>query len=121
MTNNIINKKAIENTLSNPNKAVVLQAMMMKTGPLADLEFVRLGGTYKEDFWAAYLHPVHNNEALAYDEVNDLWVILDCCGDITHYPSLSEALSEFLSPMGHSMWLELKECGQHREDRYFAA
>jgi hypothetical protein len=111
----IVNQEA----LNNPNSLAIIQAMF-KQGPLANFKTVKLANPWAQDFGSiAWIHPEHDNEALAYWQDGDCWVILDCCGDQSTYSDLSSALTEFTSPVGHIMWLELKNCGQHKEDRYF--
>ena len=53
-----------------------------------------------------WLHPTHENECLAFDEKDSLWVILDCYGDIYTFPDLKSAVDEFECKMGHQMWLD---------------
>ena len=116
-TSDIINQEAFEN----PNSLAIIQAMF-KQGPLANLATVKLANPWAQDFGRiAWMHPEHNNEALAYWQDGDCWVILDCCGDQSTYSDLPSALAEFTSPVGHMMWLDTRGCGQHEADRYFAA
>ncbi len=82
---------------------------------------VELGSTYRQDFdQFALLHHTHTNEALAYSSEHKVWVLLDCCGDLTTFPSFESAWAEFTSVFGHEQWLELKHCGQHRPPLYFS-
>jgi hypothetical protein len=115
----IINHDRVEEVMSNPNTAAIMCGMLLKSGPLASLNKITLTGDYGTDFKTAYAHPEHDNEALVYSDEWDRWGILDCCGDYTGFGSLSEALTEFLSPVGHLMWVEAKEYGQHRPAGYF--
>ena len=74
---------------------------------------------YKLDFGDyGWLHPVHKNECIVYSSVYSEWVILDFYGDIYSFVSIDDALEEFLSESGHSIWLDGKP--HHKEDLYFA-
>ena len=95
-------------------------AVIMFSPKLQAFSKVTLAKPWASDFAAAWAHPKHDNEAIAYDETYDMWVILDCCGDQYNFATLDEALSEFVSPEGHAMWEETRRCGQHWKPMYFA-
>jgi hypothetical protein len=65
----------------------------------------------------AYKHPVHRNEALYLsDDLEKVpHFIRDCYGDWYLFSSLEEALTEFLSPAGHHMWVEALAAGHHSD------
>jgi len=58
-------------------------------------------------------HPKHANERLVV--TNHGFAIHDCFGDIYHYETLTEALINFLSPVGDYMWFEGLVYGQHSD------
>ncbi len=63
----------------------------------------------------AYKHPLHNNEALYLsDNLEKVpHLMKDCYGDWYSYPTLEEALENFLSPCGHHQWIEALAYGHH--------
>lgn len=88
---------------------------------LNSLEKINFTGSYKDDFGSVgWVHPLRDNEALAFVPDMKVWAILDCTGGVTSFPSFSSAYDEFVCPFGHADWVDLRTAGQHLPSRYFA-